>query len=222
MKKIINIFLLLILSSQIFGQDLNSVPNNFNPVLAYRLTPLKRNTLPYEDIKGSPYYKKDFETAKIVKDYNTLVRYNIYTDEVEFQKDGQTFILPKEEKLSYIYFLASKENLKFLNTNDQLSGYFFELVSGKFMLYKKLKIIFIDLVKASSGYKEDEPASFQILDPKYYIKTERGYIKNPKNPTDVIEQIPEKKEELNSFFKSNKIKFNKEEDLIKLVNFLNQ
>ncbi len=85
-----------------------------------------------------------------------------------------------------------------------------------------MKTKFVDIKKASNSFSEDKPAYFLNIDPFYYIKTEKGFIKEPKGPKDVISQIPEKADQLTSFFKSNKIRFNKEEDLIKLTNFLNQ
>lgn len=177
----------------------------------------------YEDISGSPYFDKKFHEAKIADNYEKIsVRYNSYKDEVEFQKDGSPLVLPKEAKFSRIEITSPKQTLVLLETSDELNGYFFELVNGKISLYKKIKTKFIDYIPAPNGYTTDKPASFKTLDPIYYIKTEKGFIKKPKNQKDIIEQFPDKKEALTAFFKSNKIKFDKEEDLIKLVTFLNQ
>lgn len=177
----------------------------------------------YEDISGTPYLTKTFSNAKLADNYEQLpVRYNSYTDEIEFQKNEKTSVLPKESKFSRIEISSPKQTLALLETNDDLSGYFFEILVGKNSLYKKIKTKFIDYVPATNGYASDRPASFKVLDPVYYIKTEKGFIKKPKNQKDIIEQFPDKKEALTTFFKSNKIKFDKEEDLIKLVTFLNQ
>jgi hypothetical protein len=177
----------------------------------------------YEDISGSPYIDKKFYEAKVSDNYEkTAVRYNSYKDEVEFLKEGSPLVLPKETKFSRIEITLPKQTIVLLETNDNLSGYFFELANGKNTLYKKVKTKFIDFVPAPNGYTSDKPATFKTLDPIYYIKTEKGFIKNPKSQKDITEQFSEKKESLTTFFKSNKIKFDKEEDLIKLVNFLNQ
>ncbi|UZT96838.1 hypothetical protein ODZ84_16665 [Chryseobacterium fluminis] len=109
-----------------------------------------------------------------------------------------------------------------LETNDDMSGYFYELVNGKNKLYKKIKTKFIDMVPALNSYATDRPASFKTLEPVYYIKTENGFIKKPKNLKEITQQLPDKKEAIEEFAKSNKIKFNNEADLIKLVKFLNQ
>lgn len=180
--------------------------------------------LSYADIQGSPYYDINFSSAKFISG-NTetaLARYNSYSDEIEFQKDNKTFSLPPTSTFTRIEFTDTEDKLVKIDTNDDLSGYFFELVNGNISLYKKIKTKFVSAVPASSSYSSDKPASFKTLAPVYYIKTDKGFIKNPKNQKDITEQIPEKKEAIETFVKSNKIKFNKEEDLIKLVNFLNQ
>ncbi|MBK1894404.1 hypothetical protein [Chryseobacterium paridis] len=179
--------------------------------------------LSYDDILGSPYPNKNFSNAKISGVLEqTLVRYNSYNDEIEFKKEDNVLALPKRPEYSKIEINSPKATLVLLDTADDLSGYFFELVSGKISLYKKVKTKFTDIIPAPNGYASDKPATFKTLDPIYYIKTEKSFIKKPKNQKDITEQFPDKNESLASFFKSNKIKFDKEEDLIKLVNFLNQ
>lgn len=179
--------------------------------------------LKYDEIIGSPYFDKQFHLASVATDYEKAsVRYNSYLDEIEFERDGKPLVLPKEEKFSRIKFSNSNSTIVLLETKDDLTGYFFELISGSNALYKKNKIKFIDAVPALNSYATDRPAIFKILDPVYYIKTENGFIKKPKNQKEIIAQFPDKKEALSAFFKENKIKFDKEEDLKKLVTFLNQ
>ncbi|MCA6066683.1 hypothetical protein JI747_005800 [Chryseobacterium sp. RG1] len=184
----------------------------------------KRN-LSYDEIQGTPYYEKNFSLAKFVIPENVETapaRYNIYLDEVEFIKDDKTYALPPDSPFKKIEFINTGETLVKLNNGDELSGYFFEIVNGKYSLYKKLKMKFNDFVPAPNSYAMDKPANFHSFDPLFYIRTEKGFIKKPKNQKEIIEQIPDKKDVLTTFFKENKIKFDKEEDLKKLVNFLNQ
>jgi len=187
-------------------------------------TNAKRN-LTYEEIQGSPYYDKNFSLAKFIIPENVETapaRYNIYLDEVEFIKDDKTYALPPDSPFKKIEFTNTGETLIKLNNGDELSGYFFEVINGKYSLYKKIKIKFNDFVPAPNSYAVDKPANFHRFAPFFYIKTDKGFIKKPKNQKEIIEQIPDKKEVLSAFFKENKIKFNNEEDLKKLVTFLNQ
>lgn len=181
-------------------------------------------TFKYDEIAGdSPYIGKEFSNAKIAINYEQVpIRYNSYTDEIEFKKDGNIQVLPKTTDLSRIEVLSPKQVIVLLDTSDDLNGYFFELVNGKNTLYKKIKTKFTDVVPAANSYASEKPANFRTLPTMYYIKTQNGFIKKPKNQKDIINQFPDQKDSLTSFFKSNKIKFDKDEDLIKLVTFLNQ
>ncbi|SIT25782.1 hypothetical protein SAMN05421786_11585 [Chryseobacterium ureilyticum] len=179
--------------------------------------------LRYEDIIGSPYHTTEFHLAKVADNYDKVtVRYNSYTDEVEYQKDGKPLVLPKEEQFSRIEIASPKSTMVLLETKDELSGYFFELVNGNNKLYKKVKTKFNDAVPAANSYASDKAAFFKTLDPVYYIKTPNGFIRKPKKDKDIFAFFPDKKEQIQQFLKTNSIKLNKEEDLVKLVNFLNQ
>jgi len=108
-----------------------------------------------------------------------------------------------------IEFPDTNQALVKISIADDLKGYFFEIVRGKNSLYKKVKTKFNDFVPAANSYAMDRPANFNILNPTYYIKIEKGFIKRPNNKKEIIEQLPEKKETLNIFLKKTKF------DLIK-------
>ena len=181
-------------NGQFLPQD-NAIFNKVN-------SPSAGKNLSYSDIQGSPYYSKGYIVAKFSgSNESAPAKYNSYNDEVEFMKEDKPYVLPKNENFSTVTFTTTKETLVRLETNDELSGYFFELVNGKNILYKKVKTKFIDAVVAVNSYATDRPAVFKALDPIYYIKTENGFIKNPKNKKEIIDQFADKKELLNTFFK---------------------
>lgn len=228
MKKISSSILLLLFVS-ISAQANFSLSNNGlgmpqdNAVFNKVNSPNGGRALSYSDIQGSPYYGKGYSVAKFSgTDETAPAKYNMYNDEIEFTKEDKPYILPKNDSFSKITFSNTHEVLVRLETGDELSGYFFELVDGKNSLYKKVKSKFIDAVPATNSYASDRSASFKTLEPVYYINTEGGFIKKPKDKKELIERFPTKKDALTVFFKENKIKFDKEEDLKKLVLFLNK
>lgn len=225
MRKIISSIALLSIFNITLAQQVRSLNDMFgyDVILNNNVKSASGRTLKYEDIPGSPYSNINFANAKVAENYEQApVRYNNYSDEIEFKKDNKVSVLPKKPPFSRIDIFSPRQTLVLLDTSDDLSGYFFEVVKGKNTLYKKIKTKFIDVVPAANSYASEKPATFKTLDPIYYIQTEKGFIKKPKNQKDILEQFQDKKENLTSFFKSNKIKFDKEEDLIKLVTFLNQ
>ncbi|WP_278351483.1 hypothetical protein [Chryseobacterium gleum] len=227
MKKIIT-SILLVLAIALSAQQMTTLSYDGSRLLNhtfYQNGDSSGKGISYDDIQGSPYYEKVFSPAKFFvadKAETAVARYNMYFDEVEFKKDEETYSLVPDSPFTRIEFTRTKEILVKLDTDDDLKGYFFELVNGKNALYKKVKSQFKNAVAAKNSYEIDRPASFNTLDPVYYIKTESGYIKKPKKIKDIAEAFPAKKEEIEKFAKSNNIKINKEEDLIKLVKFLNQ
>jgi hypothetical protein len=223
MKKTIIIIPLLVFNLAFAQQTLsvNHVTGDQSVFAGIKSTTGK--SLTYDEIKGSPYLDKAFYKAKVANDYEEVpVRYNSYKDEIEFQKEGKTLVLPKESKFSRIEIKSPKQTFILFENKDDLGGYSIELVNGKNSLYKKIKTVFKDFVPAANSYASDTPASFKTQDPIYFIKKEDGSIKKLKNQKETLEQFPDKKEVLSTFFKSNKIKFDRDEDLIKLTNFINQ
>lgn len=226
MKKM---FLLLIitLSNWVFSQNIVLSRNDLLGGSTFDnrvLSGASGKTLMYDEISGSPYLDKVFREAKIAENYqNTPVRYNSFKDEVEFKNNNEEImIIPKDEKFKRIEIISPKQTLSFLSLEGEPSGYYYELVNGTYSLYKKIKTEFIDAKPAATPYGSDQPASFSTSPPVYYIVANDKVVKKPKNQKQIVEAFAEKKEALNSFFKENKIKFDKEEDLKKLVMFLNQ
>lgn len=223
MKNIIATFLLLLSSTILYSQQRVSINQLSGAQSVFGGVTSGNKTLKYDEIKGSPYVDENFKQARVAENYEEVaVRYNSYTDEVEFKKDGKVSVLPKSSTFSKILIKTPLQTIVYLETGDDLKGYFFELISGKVSLYKKVKTIFKDFVPSSNSYLTDKPAEFKKQESVYYLKIENDFIKKPKNIKDITDYYPENKEKLNLFVKNNKIKFNQEEDLEKLVSFLNQ
>lgn len=230
-KKIIGIFVIL-LSYQIPAQQLTALSYSGGQLSTgstlFKVdSPSSKRGLSYDEIQGTPYLDKNFSQANFIISEKALVekapaRYNAYTDNIEFTKGDEILALLPDNPFTRVEFPDKNQNLIKLNIDDDSKGYFFEIVKGKNSLYKKVKAKFNDFVPAANSYAMDRSANFNILNPTYYIDTEMGFIKRPNNKKEIIEKFPEKREALNTFFKENKIRFDKEEDLKKLVTFMNQ
>ena len=192
----------------------------FNKFMEKISTP--KGQLTYADIRGNAYYNATFMSAK-VENATTLmnVRYNKYTDAIEILNDGSIYELPKSEKYSRIAYANSPVVFVYLDSGE-IKGYFVEVISGKTRLLKKLKTEFRPEVPAVNTFTSTIPPKFENVKPVYYFETNNQFIKVPKNTDDLINQFTEHKSEIAAFIKSNKLKINKEEDLIRLTQFLNK
>ncbi|MFS4430097.1 hypothetical protein [Chryseobacterium sp. S90] len=176
----------------------------------------------YEDIQGSPYQSPLFQKASVGEKYGNIdVRYNAYTDDIEFLNNGKIEVLPKQDNFSRIEVLSSKQVFVYFKNSTEPKGYLTEIAKGKNSVYKKEKTIFKDAAAAANTYQTGKPAMFVKQDPVYYIKTASGSTSKVSSLKKITNLFPEKEKEYNTYIKSNNLKFN-DSDIAKLVDFINQ
>jgi len=159
------------------------------------------------------------------------VKYNAFHDEIAvLTQDDIVYSLRKNSKnniiVTYINPKKVYQIFKYLdNTNNEDSGFFIELTSKNInvKLLKKERIIFIGDKKSISSYAESEPAKYKRIKDKYFIKIDDNIaVALPKSKKEIAKLFPENQKIVLDFIKDETIRFKKEEDLIKLIVFLNQ
>lgn len=222
MKKILTIalFLPFVIVEAQQSLNINNVTGTqsvFESVASGTGGPIK-----YEDIQGSPYQSPIFQKASVGEKYGNIdVRYNAYTDDIEFLNNGKTEVLPKQDDFYRIEVLPSKQVFVYLKNSSDPKGYVTEVAKGKNSVYKKEKVIFKDAAPASNSYQTGKPAMFVKQDPVYYVKTASGSISKVSSLKKITDIFPEKEKEYNAYIKSNNLKFN-DADIVKLMTFINQ
>lgn len=182
-----------------------------------------KQKIKYSDISGIPYYSAGFVRAKVGDTPNYVsIRYNTFLDSIEIMADNTVYEIPREESYPKFTFEGTNEKLVLVNSGDEFAGYFFEVATGKNRLLKKVTTKYYDAIPAPNTMIAGSPARFETLKPIYFIKTETGLIKIPKHAKDLAVSLPDQKDSVNEFLKTNKIKTNSEADLIKLTQFLNK
>lgn len=177
----------------------------------------------YSDIQGIPYYKKEFNRAKVGEHSGTIpVRYNSFLDTIEILEKEDVYELPKDGTTPAFTFENTGEKLVYVQTDDRYSGYFFELNPGKNRILKKIITNYSPEVAAPNTLIAGTAARFDLQKPLYFVKTDTQFFELPRNAQQLAKNFPDQAKELLDFIKKNKIKFNKEDDLIQLGNFLNQ
>lgn len=179
--------------------------------------------LNYDDVQGTPYFNQQYDNVKVegFKEV-VLAKYNMFSDEVEFMQGDKVLSFPKSKEYSKIHFLTSNNSLIWLDKIGDHSGYFFVLNNGKNKLLRKNKVKFTDAKPAATSYSEALPAKFSNMPLAYFILTEKNELVPLKNSKEIANFFPTEKEKINAFIKTNKIKTDKEPDLIKLVTFINE
>jgi hypothetical protein len=169
------------------------------------------------DIEGSPYYTKEFITSKI-SDYpdQIMTRYDMYNDNIEFLKDGKTFILPKTENYKTINLLSYGKKIQLIEGN-----YYFSVFEGKnYSIYKKIKTKFQPFERAKNGYTEDKEAKFYNLPDSFFILNNNKLLSLPQNKNNFAKLFPNIEKEVIQEIKKNKINLNNENDLKTIMQYI--
>lgn len=226
--KLLKIFLLAVLSTQLNAQQgIGIIDSSEGFLQSFDFNKFKSaergKILTYDDVQGTPYFNKQYENAKVIGFKEVvLARYNMYSDEVDFMQGDKVLSFPKSKEYANIQFLNSKQALLWLDGEGDQSGYFFVLVNGKNKLLRKNKVKFSDESPATTSYSNPSPPKFTNMPLTYFILTEKNELLQLKNSKEIANFFTTGKEKINTFIKTNKIKSDKESDLIKLVTYINE
>jgi hypothetical protein len=219
--KFISAFLLLLVHT-VNSQQLMSVldPSGTSALDRNRLENKKKN------IAGSPFDDEKFMPAKIsgVNEV-AMIRYNAYVDQIEVEVEGSTYNLPKKDDYSQIVFVGTNNTISLKSYIDSKGintyGYLFEITSNsKSKVYLKKIIVLTPEKEPISSYDSYVPAKYNSGTNEYYFELNGQIRFMPKGKKDLIALFPNKKTEIQSFLKQNKISFKEESDIIKISEFL--
>lgn len=179
-------------------------------------------------IDGTPYVDgKDFKKVQISgysKNVQSL-RYNAFEDEMEFELDGQTYFANQQDNLKIFFPQLNKtyKNFTYNLEGKSKSGYLILIrEKPKYSLYKREKMELLKGEKSPNAYSKDANDYYAKEKDLYLISVGDQLMKIPKNLNDISEVLAIDKNKLTDFSKKNKININKETDLIKLIDFLNE
>lgn len=180
-------------------------------------------------IDGNPYTNsKNFEKV-VIDGYSKNVqdlRYNAYADEMEYLDKKDTYYADKTEGLTIAFPSLKKTYIVKHYTymgNDKF-GYLVLLSKkdGKYGLFKREKVELIPGEKSPNAFGKDANDYYAKEKDIYLVSNGSTFYKLPKNVNELAEQLSLDKNKVQDFAKSNKINFNKEEDLVKLFDFINK
>lgn len=200
-------------AQQVGIRELNRVTDNL----------LREKQNQTKNAEGSQYVSEGFFMVNTPDfDRPFLARYNAFTDKIEVKDEGvlkpnkEITISSEDSKNNYVYVdYVDKENAT-------QTGYLNLIKKNtKFNLLKRERIILEPASQPSNSYEQYRPARFKKMEPEYYYRIgDTAAQLLPKKKKDLEKLAPGKEKELNDFIKNNKISLSKEEDLIKLVVFL--
>jgi hypothetical protein len=181
----------------------------------------------YKEIQGSPYLIDSFVVGSIYtnrneKFQNIPVRYNIYTENIEYIVGaGSVLELKNPETVENIEYGDYKLiYLSQSNKNKLGNGFFIVLTEGNATLLSKPGVT-LHKPTQTGGYIDAQPPSFSRNPDTYYIKIGTNPANILRNKRQLITSFPDYREELRNYIKSNNTKISDQKSLINLVQYYN-
>lgn len=211
--------LFLFIANVTFSQD---VPNR-SVLNLYSLQPV--DAAP-RDVKGTSYINQDFSPAKVGNESTIyLLRYNVYKDEMEVERDNVIYFLSKSNNLIFNFINDKKVYQIFDYTDDgqPKTGYFNVLyTSEKFSLILKEKIKLIPAVQPKSGYDEYKPPTLKREKDILYIAYKNNTLTElPSKKKDFIKLFSSNAENIEKYISKNKLNIKHSEDLVQIFKYYN-
>jgi hypothetical protein len=178
------------------------------------------------DFEGSPYLSEDFVPGEVYsskkKFTGLLLRYNIFNDNIEFVQKGTTYALYAEPRIVKVLlgnevYVVEKHEIK----GKMAYGYFARLDSGKVTLLAKKIVRFTEEQEPKALQGAATPAKFTRAPDVFYYRIGNAEISKVGSLKSFIEGLSDKKEEVSSYAKKEKIGTKNESDLVKLVKYYN-
>jgi len=181
------------------------------------------SNLRYDDIDGSPYYSKDFINSTIYLkngNYsNQPLRYDMFQEEMEFNKDGEKMWLIRKD-IKYITYGSEMVFVSSADADTNKLGYYFLKDEGRYLLFYKKSVLFEPAV-TSKGYSDPIPDRFKPDNDIIYIRYQGNPAVRIRTKKDLLEYFSENQSALD-FIQKEKIKADKIDDMHKLISFLNE
>ena len=223
-KKALSVILVILTSTVLHAQDWTMQVNDIRDYHRM-INNGSKVTNSYDNIEGNPYYFEDFRKGSVItkngKKYNGEFRYDLYADQIEFKLDGDIYWIANPELMEYIKIDGQVFVYYDKDMTDSKNGFYYQvLVMGECkLLYRKG----INLKEAEppKPYVDAKPATFIDRKPLYYIQKGIAYPQRVSNKGDLLENLSDKKQEVSTFIKKNKISVNNKDELINLIEFYN-
>jgi hypothetical protein len=176
----------------------------------------------YQGIDGSPYLNKDFvEGTCDLKDSAAIklqLRYNMYSDEMEYRLKDVTYSIKNTEKINRVIM---GESVFLYLPFIQKGGYFEIYEPGKCLLAQKRSVKFYPAEAAKPIEGISKPARFVNESDVFYIIFSESKVFKITNTKSVLEALQNQKPKIESYMDQEKIKNTKKESLIKIIKYYN-
>ena len=231
MKKLLLLITLITFNSILGQQGLQNLGGNAQIALT-DFSNKRTSPPPPLNITGSQYFDLDFKESKleyferVIKD-SGYMRYNAFTDEVEmadtpYQNNSDLVLIKSKDVIPTINGQRYEYLPHRLNKENSKIGYLIKVYEGsKYTLYIKKSKKFMEAKIARTSLENSFPPRY-VDDSKTYISTSGNTPIAIKNSKKTVLKFFNNSSGLKKFIKNEKIKFNKIESIIKVVEYVDK
>ena len=228
MKNVIFFLIALVTVSGVQAQDEPSdIYLGENLYMGYFL-PIETK-LTYDDIEGTPYLQEKLTKGMITfvdgKTQPYYMRYDRYTDEVEFMRNEKIFAIDNPEEVEAIQIGDDKlVYTRYYIKDIRYDGYLVERTEGDCDFLVRKRVEYREAKPAKSSFHLPTPAKFvNKRDQWFYSCSNRDPMFIPADNTGMkeIAGSTEVYKKLKGYMKENKLSYGQEADMIKVFEFYN-
>jgi hypothetical protein len=177
------------------------------------------------NVQGSKYLNENFQPGIVFfedKELAALLRYNALAGEFEIKNitDGEVSSIIRSKD---IHFKVGSTNFgiyNFLDKNNGVTeGYFEILNEGSLQLLKRNIVTYNEAEPAANSYSQGKPARYITASEYYLLKENLPAEKINFRKKEILKIL--KSDDADLHVKENKLKLNNEQEIIKLLVFLN-
>lgn len=186
-----------------------------------------RREISYDDIDGSPYLDarliKGLVNFRHGEDVVYFLRYDLYTDEIEYLQGGNLQVIQNQYTLEEIILDNHKIVYRdFFIKNLKHNGYLIQTNDSECRLYKKLRVEFQEAKPPESSYDNSTPAKFVSRPIQWFYAHEGEPIRLFTADNSGLKQFSgEFYSQLKLHIKKAKLKLKNEEDMVALFEHYN-
>lgn len=193
-----------------------------------------KRTVNWEDFQGSPYTSNEFEPAELFykndKIGTIFYRHNALNEEIEIKESKNQEGIRGLSRDKNVIIKADGKPMRFMTFIDKggttMNGYLTQLVNGEhYDLYRRVHVKFTEGAPAQNSFVKAIPSRFSQFT-EYYIQ-KKGVdrideLQQKNSKLYALTETSEQKQLLKTFLKENNLDVDKEEDLVRLIMFLDR
>ena len=216
------VIIILSLSSQlVFSQIITPTTVSSAGIDYYYRNSHAKKVADYTFVEGSPYLNSQFVDGVLyLKDSTSVslpLRYNLYSNEMEYQYDGSNYTVGNPQSLQKA--VIGNSEFVYLPLGSQ-GGYYEIYVWGKCCLLEKKSVKFT-AAEFGTPITGTIPAKFTRNRDVLYLLDSNSHPYQVGNIKSVIDFLQDQSPKIENFIKQEKIKNAKKENLIKIIKYYN-